>query len=90
MPILRPSRFASLHTDHARNRRGSTPDLGDLDPEFDAVMRDHIARVIEYAPAYSDNFRTHAATFLRLQDVYGQALFSNPSANNGGRSGGTG
>jgi len=49
-----------------------------LDPEFDAVMRDHIARVIEYAPAYSDNFKKHAATFRAAYRTYTAKLFLEP------------
>jgi methyl-accepting chemotaxis protein len=49
-----------------------------LDPQFDAVMRDHIARVIEYAPAYSDNFRKHAPRFLAAYRTYTAKLFLEP------------
>ena len=49
-----------------------------LDPEFDAVMRDHIARVIEYAPAYADNFRKHGAAFLEAYRKYTTRLFLRP------------
>ena len=41
-------------------------------------MRDHIARVIEYAPAYSDNFRKHAPTFLTAYRTYTAKLFLEP------------
>ncbi len=49
-----------------------------LDSEFDAVMKDHIARVIEYAPAYADNFRKHKATFLEVYRAYTTRLFLEP------------
>src|SRR5437763_825186 len=35
-----------------------------LDPEFDAVMKDHIARVSEYAPTCAENFRKNHANLL--------------------------
>lgn len=49
-----------------------------LDPKFDAAMRDHIARVIEYAPAYADNFRKHQAAFLEAYRKYTTRLFLDP------------
>ena len=49
-----------------------------LDPEFDAVMRDHIARVIEFAPAYADNFKKNGAAFLEAYRKYTANLFLQP------------
>lgn len=49
-----------------------------LDPEFDAVMQDHIARVIEYAPTYADNFRKNGAVFLKAYREYTAKLFVRP------------
>ncbi len=49
-----------------------------IDPEFDAVMKRHIARVIECAPAYADNFRKHQAAFLAAYRTYTARLFLNP------------
>jgi methyl-accepting chemotaxis protein len=49
-----------------------------LDPEFDATMRDHLARVIECAPAYADNFRKHRAAFLEAYRTYTTRLFLHP------------
>jgi len=49
-----------------------------LDADFDATMRNHIARVIECAPAYADNFRKHQAAFLQAYRTYTSRLFLNP------------
>jgi len=49
-----------------------------LDPDFDATMRNHVARVIECAPAYADNFRKHQAAFLQAYRTYTSKLFLNP------------
>jgi methyl-accepting chemotaxis protein len=49
-----------------------------LDPEFDAVMKDHVARVIEYAPAYADNFKKNGAVFLKAYRTYTTKLFLEP------------
>ena len=46
-----------------------------LDPDFDAIMSDHVARVIECAPAYADNFRKHRAAFLQAYRTYTHKLF---------------
>jgi methyl-accepting chemotaxis protein len=51
---------------------------GLIDPEFDAMMRRHIARVIECAPAYADNFRKHHDAFLAAYRTYTAKLFLNP------------
>ena len=65
---------------------GVTPDMDRerreiwtlLDPEFDVIMQQHLARVIEYAPAYADNFRKHRAAFLEAYRTYTTRLFLNP------------
>ena len=49
-----------------------------FDPDFDATMRNHIARVIECAPAYADNFRKHQAAFLQAYRTYTSRLFLKP------------
>ena len=49
-----------------------------LDPEFDRVMEDHIARVIEYAPTYADNFRKNRSSFLKAYRTYATKLFLEP------------
>jgi methyl-accepting chemotaxis protein len=49
-----------------------------IDREFDAVMKAHIARVIECAPTYADNFRKHHAAFLAAYRTYTTKLFLNP------------
>jgi methyl-accepting chemotaxis protein len=49
-----------------------------LDPEFDAVMRNHIAQVIAYAPAYTEKFTKHRAAFLEAYRKYTVRLFLEP------------
>jgi methyl-accepting chemotaxis protein len=49
-----------------------------LDPQFDEIMKEHIARVIECAPAYADNFRKHRTAFLETYRTYTTKLFLNP------------
>jgi methyl-accepting chemotaxis protein len=49
-----------------------------LDPQFDEIMKEHIARVIECAPAYADNFRKHRTAFLEAYRRYTTKLFLNP------------
>jgi hypothetical protein len=49
-----------------------------VEPEFDAVMKDHITRVIQYAPTYADNFRKYEAAFLEAYRTYTIKLFLEP------------
>lgn len=51
---------------------------GLLDPEFDAIMGAHVARVINYAPAYEPIFSKHKATFLAAYRTYTTKLFLEP------------
>jgi methyl-accepting chemotaxis protein len=66
---------------------GVTPDMDRerreiwtlLDPEFDAIMNEHIARVIDCAPVYADNFRKHRAVYLETYRTY-RSILSGASA----------
>jgi methyl-accepting chemotaxis protein len=49
-----------------------------LEPEFDAIMQGHIARVIEYAPAYTEKFTKYKAVFLESYRKYTVKLFLEP------------
>jgi methyl-accepting chemotaxis protein len=49
-----------------------------LDLEFDAVMADHIERVIKYAPNYAANFEEHRAQFLAAYRTFTTKLFLEP------------
>jgi methyl-accepting chemotaxis protein len=49
-----------------------------LDPEFDAVMQDHIARVIADVPFYAENFRKHKAVYAASYRTYTAKLFLAP------------
>lgn len=51
-----------------------------LDPQFDAVMQDHIARVIEYAPAYSDNFSVRSETSATVTQAVGAKIKTKPES----------
>jgi methyl-accepting chemotaxis protein len=49
-----------------------------LDPHFDTIMRDHIARVIAYAPTYAERFSSQQAMFLEAYRKYTASLFLEP------------